>query len=173
MKTFILLALFSFSALSATSLEERAMKKVELTYQVGVDYRLSPSQGSIMYFMNPNDLIGLKAGSDSEGDSSQTNFALQYKHYFANSYYMATEFFYLNTREDVNKWNILFLEDEYANYKSLGAGIRIGNQWTWRYFTLGVDWIGIGARFGTFEKETDELDEFTFTLGNVIIGVSF
>ncbi len=160
---------------SGTSSEERTGKKIELTVQAGVDYRMSPTQLSAMYFFDAHNLLGIKVGSDRTIEERQTNVAIQYKHYFENSFYVAGEIFYLNTREDVNYfWESVFRKNgDYADYKSLGAGIRIGNQWTWKHVTLGCDWIGYGRRIGTFQKDTPKLNMNTFTLLNVIFGVSF
>lgn len=170
----VLILLSSFASFAGTSEEERANKQYELTLQVGADYRMSPTQIAAMYFIDSRNLVGLKMGVDRQGEERQTNIALQYKYYTSNSFYVAGEAFYLNTREDVNGfWGEVFDLHDYAEYSSLGAGIRIGNQWTWKYFTLGCDWIGIGQRVGTFKKETSALNETTFTLFNVIIGASF
>ncbi len=160
---------------SATSTDGRNGKIIELTVQAGVDYRMSPTQLSAMYFLNSDNLLGFKVGSDRTIEERQTSVAVQYKHFLENSFYVSGEIFYLNTREDVNYfWESVFRKNgDYADYKSLGAGIRIGNQWTWKYFTLGCDWIGYGRRFGTFQKDTHKLNMNTYTLLNVIVGVSF
>jgi hypothetical protein len=159
---------------SGTSLEDRTGKKVELTVHAGIDYRMSPTQLSAMYFLDANNLLGVKVGADRTIEERQTNVAIQYKHYLGNSFYLAGEVFYLNTREDVyGVWGSILNQHDYADYKSLGAGIRIGNQWTWKHVTLGCDWIGYGRRFGTFQKDTPKLSMNTFTLLNVIFGVSF
>ncbi len=170
----LIVILSSFSAHAKTSGENRNGKKLEITLQSGVDYRMSPTQVSAMYFINQDNMIGVKSGTDRTTHERQTNFALQYKHYGSNSFFVAGELFYLNTREEVNGlWGDLFDQQEYAEHSSLGAGIRIGNQWTWKYVTVGCDWIGIGQRFGTFKKETSKLNDTTLTLLNIIIGTSF
>jgi hypothetical protein len=139
---------------------------------------MSPTQLGGFYFLNSNNLIGFKVGVDREGEERQTNITSQYKHYVGNSFYVAGEVFYLHTRE---KEEIKFFRDagtlsdkrELAEYSSLGVGVRIGNQWTWENLTIGCDWIGLGQRVGIFKKESSKLDNTTFTLINVIIGVSF
>jgi hypothetical protein len=169
------LSLLSLSALAASSQENRANKNFEFTLQAGPDYRMSPTQLAAMYFINSDNLIGLKAGDDRTGREHQTNLAVQFQHYAGNSFYVAGEAFYLNTTEDIDGfWADIFnIEREYARYSSLGVGVRIGNQWTWKHFTLGCDWIGIGRRVGTFRKETDKLIDGTYTLLNVKFGASF
>lgn len=167
--------LSSLNILAATSQVERQNKQFELSIQTGGgDYRMSPYQIAGMYFLNSDNLLGIKVGVDRAGEERQTNAALQYKHYFSNSFYAAGEIFYLNSREDITGfWGDVFNLQDYAEYSSLGAHIRIGNQWTWKHFTLGCDWVGIGRRFGTFKKDTDDLNNNTFTLLNVIVGLSF
>ncbi len=164
--------LLSLNALALTSSESRANKKFESTLQLGFDYRMATFQASVMYFLNADNLIGLKAGTISNTES-QTNFALQYKHFFGNSFYMAGEGFYLRTREDVDGVILNNALHDFARYESLGAGARIGNQWTWEHFTMGCDWVGFGRRFGTFRKDTDSLNDTTITLGNFYLGASF
>lgn len=169
-----LLAMIPVFSTASTSEENRAGKKFEATFQAALfDYRASTSQVSAMYFIEPNQLLGLKLGT-RDGGEKQTNIALQYKRYLGNSFYMAPEIFYLNSREDVNGiFGDIFSSHDYANYSSMGAGFRIGNQWTWKHFTLGCDWVGIGQRLGTFRKDTSRLNDTTYTFLNVIIGASF
>jgi hypothetical protein len=170
----VLILTLPFVCYSETSADNRNGKTVELTVQAGVDYRMSPTQLSAMYFFTADDLLGLKVGADRTSEERQTSVAVQYKHYFENTFYLAAEMFYLNTREDVNGvWGTIFNQQDYADYTSLGAGVRIGNQWTWKHVTLGCDWIGYGRRIGTFQKDTPKLNTNTFTLLNVIVGVSF
>lgn len=168
--------IFSLNILAASSQEGRSNKKYEFTFQTGGDYRMSPSQLAGMYFIDANNLVGLKVGVDRTGEDFQTSIATQYKRYFGNSFYAAGEVFYLNTREDTTGFiNDIFSlsESREAQYTSLGAGVRIGNQWTWKHFTLGCDWIGVGHRMVSFKKESPNLDDTVFTFFNFIIGASF
>ncbi|MGE3610450.1 MAG: hypothetical protein AB7I27_12745 [Bacteriovoracaceae bacterium] len=159
---------------AATSEENRSGKKFEVTFQNAIqDYRLPNQAITGMYFITPKDLVGLKLGN-LHGKENQNSIAIQYKKYFANSFYAAPELFYLRSHEDVNGfWGDAFSLHDYASYTSLGAGIRIGNQWTWERFTIGCDWIGVGRRFGTFRKDTDRLSNVTYTLLNLSIGISW
>lgn len=162
------------SSLFAASKDLRGEKSHELTLQGGFDYRFFTYQVGYMYFLNADQLIGLKVGSNRSHEEGQTNISLQFQNYLGNSFYIAPEVFYLNTHENINGFidNIFRLGDR-ADHTSMGAGIRIGNQWTFKLATIGCDWIGLGQRFGTFEKESDKLDDTTFTLLNVKFGVSF
>jgi hypothetical protein len=55
----------------------------------------------------------------------------------------------------------------------MGGGVRIGNQWIIKHFTFGIDWVGLGKRFGTFRKDNQDTNEYTFTLFNIYAGLSF
>jgi hypothetical protein len=170
----LLICLFSNLVLAKTSREERSDKKYEITYQFGQDYRMNANQLSGMFFIDGDNLIGFKLGDGDDDRRRQTNVALQYKHYVGNSFYISGEVFYLNTRDDED-WvrNLFTNKEEYASYSSMGAGIRIGNQWTWKYFTLGCDWIGVGKRVGVFRRDYENSSSNTYTLLNVIAGISF
>jgi hypothetical protein len=172
----LILLITPLAAGANSSQEARASKTYEATIQAGGDYRMSPTSLALMYFFNADNLLGLKAGVDRTGVEHQTNIALQFKHYASNSFYVAPEIFYLNTNEDVigGFWSDVFnIQREYARYSSMGAGIRIGNQWTWKYVTVGCDWVGIGHRFGTWRRETRNLHSTTYTIMNFIVGVSW
>lgn len=165
----LMLVLCSFNSWSATSQENRQNKVLEIAILSGFDYTNSVDQLQVSYFLDQDNLIGLKAGKGGNGKEKQTDFALQYKHYAGNSFYLAGEIMYLNTLEDTD-W---ILGDKYSKYTSLGAHIRIGNQWSWKNFTLGCDWIGVGQRFVVFTKEDPSYYDTTLTLLNVLIGFSF
>jgi hypothetical protein len=172
----LVLLVVSLSSYGATSQEERAKQKVEVTSHLGINYRMASIGLGASYFLDADNLIGLKAGSgnDEGGDLKETYFALQYKHYFGNTFYITGETFYLNSREDVNGfWGDIFYWENNADYISLGAEVRIGNQWTWKNFTMGCDWVGLGHRFVTFKKESDNVEEITLSLVNFTIGASF
>lgn len=169
-----IVALVSITVHSANSEENRSGKKVETTLQfASQDYRLPNMAVAGMYFLTTNDLLGLKLGY-LHGRENQTSIAIQYKRYLGNSFYVAPELFYLRSHEEINGfWGNVFDQYKYASYTSLGTGLRIGNQWTWENFTLGCDWIGIGHRFGTFRKDTSKLQDTTYTLLNLIVGISW
>lgn len=172
MKFIILFLVLVSGAMAATSQENRSGKKWEATIQEGFDYRFGTTQFMVSYFLDSDNLIGAKGGHNKSSGSheQQTNFALQYKHYFGNSFYLAGEGFYLNTLEDTD-W--FFADNGNSKYSSLGYGIRLGNQWTWKNFTLGCDWFGIGQRVGTFTKEDGNWSDTTLTVLNLFLGASF
>lgn len=171
-----LVFVFSICLFSFHSAAESTESILDVTLQAGIDYRMSPTQLSVMYWPNPTNQIGLKAGVDCEGEERQTNVSLISKHFLKNSFYVSPEIFYLNTREKESWWledNLFNLKATYAEYVSMGAGIRIGNQWIIKHFTLGLDWIGVGRRFGTFRRDSKNSAVTTYTLLNIYAGISF
>jgi len=177
MKIIVLAFFIAISGLvrAESSEGERAKKSIELTVSAGVDYRMSPTQFAAYYFLDKNNLLGLKAGADRNSEERQTSVAFQYKHFTGNSFYIAPEIFYLNTRED-DTWLLKLFNinvDGYSEYVSMGAGVRIGNQWSWRHFSIGADWIGYGRRIGVFRRDNDKASENTWTLLNIYAGLSF
>lgn len=175
MKNFALIFVLLFTSLAyaATSQENRANLKYEITAQYGINYGVGKiTQGSIGYYLNPNDQIAFKAGRGQEGDDKLTNFTLQYKHFTGNSFYVAPEVHYLNYFEDDDTPSLLDYEKE--KFTGIGAGIRIGNQWQWKYLTLGFDWIGINHVLAHWSKKEDVFDSpWSFTIGNCYIGLAF
>lgn len=170
----ILVALFLVSKFlyAATSQEERANKKYQLSMQGGHDYKVYGASFMASKFLGSEELLGLKVGVANDGDDHQTIFALHYKRFVGNSFYFAPELYYLNYTETDHSPTLLDYADERAT--ALGLGIRIGNQWQWENFTLGCDWIGVGSNLVHFRRTDDFLSlPFTFTLLNLQAGWSF
>lgn len=176
MKLFFVFALlvFSLSAHAKRSQEERAELSYELAAMIGDDYKLPGGGVSVSKYINADNLIGLKAfqgkkggeGTFFDNPESQTVFALNYKHFFGNTFYLSSGLYYLNYTEEHYSSN-LHLTD-------IGAEIRIGNQWQWSHFSIGVDWLGLGHGLVYFKKQyTDNSDKFTRTGINLYLAYSF
>lgn len=143
MKAFIVLMLLSCLAFAGTSEEHRQNLKYQATLGAGVDYWTSTTQLQLSKFIKPDQLATLKIGARKSGEENVSNVAAQYKFFLGNSFYLAPEIFYLNYFR------------KYANRRltSIGAGLKIGNQWQWEHFTLGVDWIGVGENVAYFKRD--------------------
>jgi hypothetical protein len=102
--------LFSLSAFSQVPSEPTNPTKnvndsvFDITAQAGFDYRMATYQLSLMYWINPTNQIGLKAGANKSDGEHQTVFSLQYKHFLKNTFYISPEIYYLNTRERDSWW---------------------------------------------------------------------
>jgi hypothetical protein len=167
----LLVFLFCMSAVSVhakTSAEERAELNYEANVQFGADYRVDSVQFMFAKFLDDRSVIGLKGGSGSRYEKSQTTFAVQYKNFVGNTFYMAPEIFYLNYADTAG-----YSYDE--RLTGLGAHFRIGNQWQWEHFTLGCDWVGVGRVFVIFNNtdEYGDTDYLTLSVANFYLGYSF
>lgn len=168
----IISLLITLSAFGRTSEEIRADKNFEVLYKVGYDYRMATNQVGASYFFNANHILGARVGAAKDGGERQTNVSLEYKYFLSNSFYVAPEIFYLNTVED-EWWLSSLFRIDYTRYTSMGAGVRIGNQWSWEYVSFGVDWFGIGQRVGTFHRDYTSITKNTFTLLNLTLSAHF
>lgn len=170
---FILIALLPLSVWGASSREERQNKNYEMTLSAGGDYLDSTYGITFSKFIKSDELISLKAGYNDEGDDEQTHAAIQYKRFIGNSFYLAPEAYYFHffdkKKDGENVFDITV--DKLA---AVGVSLRIGNQWSWERFTLGVDWIGAGKNLATWTKDDEDIDAgFTYTILNFYVGWSF
>lgn len=170
----ILVTLFLISKFlyGATSAENRVDKSYQAAIFTGYDYKVSGVSFMAAKFIKPNDLLGFKGGVANEGDDHQTTFAIQYKKFVENSFYIAPEIYYLNYSELDKSPSLLDYTDERVT--ALGLGFRIGNQWHWKNFNIGCDWIGVGSNLVHWRRSDDFLSlPFTFTFLNFNAGWSF
>lgn len=170
MKLFWILFLIAGNVLAGQSEELRASKKYEAKLQGGFDYRMDSTQGSFGIHLNPDDIISFKAGAGSSNHRKQTSAAFQYKHFEGNSFFIAPEIYYVNYHhtDDDNFFNI-----DPGHISTLGVGFRIGNQWHFKYFTVGFDWIGVGRNLAYWSDTSADKYHYTFTLLNMFVGGSF
>lgn len=169
----VLSLLFSIGAFARTSEEIRAEKTLEVYYKGGYDYRMGTNQVGFSYFLNARNLLGARVGAASSDGERQTNITVDYKYFLSNSFYVAPEVFYLNTVEDEAWFLTPFFKQSTVKYTSMGAGFRIGNQWSGEHFSFGVDWVGIGRRLGTFHKDSDVVNNTTVTVLNLTLAFHF
>lgn len=171
---FIALLLLSQLSFAASSQQERADKKFQFTIQQGYDYKTTSTSGSLSYFIDGDNLIGVRGGGGRSGDDHQTHFSLQSKHFFGNSFYLSPEIYYLNYFETDNDDDFNLLDSKDEKLQSVGLSFRIGNQWQLKNFVIGCDWIGLGRGFARWKRTEDTFsNELTFTLLNFYVGASF
>lgn len=162
-----LIYLMAGEALATSSLEMRKLKQYEASLQYGADYQRYPWQLMLARVLDEKQVLGIKMGLSNAAAISQFNFGLQYKYFTGNSFYFAAEVYYLNY-ESVN----FFQQNK--DFNALGLGLRLGNQWHWQHFTLGVDWLGIGRNLIFWRKDNGALAKSpTVTVLNGYIGLAF
>ncbi|MFZ4715404.1 MAG: hypothetical protein ACOYL6_16895 [Bacteriovoracaceae bacterium] len=163
----------STALVSKSSKENRENKKYEISISYGPDYKEITQQAMLSKYIDDDNILGLKIGYTNNNTSKywnhyQSNISLQYKRYVSNSFYLAPEIIYLKTQAKNSEAGSSSPD---TSSSGLGAGFRIGNQWHWKNFTLGCDWIGIGQMFAFF-KNTQEVNGYA-TLLNTYVGYSF
>ncbi len=71
-----------------------------------------------------------------------------YKIFLSNSFYIDSGIEYLRVKGSLVR-DYAFVGDEpgidepLGSYQNYSAFAQVGNQWQWRYFTLGVGWLGV------------------------------
>lgn len=165
--------LITTSLVEKTSKENRKDKRYEGTVSYGPDYKEITQQAMFSKYLDNDSIIGLKIGytknrSSKNWNHSQSNISLQYKRYVSNSFYFAPEIVYLGTQAKNLDADSL---SQNTGSNVLGAGLRIGNQWHWKNFTMGCDWIGVGQAL-IYLKNTQEINGYA-TLFNTYVGYSF
>lgn len=155
------------------SQEIRREKSYEVALSWGADYRAVTNQLILSKYLKSDQVVGFKIGygKDDNGDDeiTQFNITLNYKEFFSNSFYVSPEITYLRFDEIDTENDFFSDEDEF--YRGGGIGVRIGNQWHGKNFTIGCDWIGIGKLvFST--RNNGDFENYA-TLLNTYIGYSF
>jgi hypothetical protein len=164
------LILFSSLSFAGPSEEVRATREYEALIHVGYDYRLDSTQGSIGKHLDKDNVISFKAGSGSDSAHRQFSAAFQFKHFEGDSFYVAPELYYVNY---FNSNDDDYYDLDPGHFSAAGLGVRIGNQWHLKHFTLGFDWIGIGRNIVYWTNTYEEKYDYTITLLNMSLGYSF
>jgi hypothetical protein len=120
----------------------------------------------VNYFINPNNLIVAEIGTGTNVDfvssfggdtvNGWTNWqGIYYKHFFNNSFYIKGGIEFTEVRYNVTHYELTdYSQSAYINLYSLY--VAIGNQWQFRTFTLGCDWVAADLPFAnTSYSETD------------------
>ena len=169
-----------------TIVDESAMNRDGKRFTVnahllGSSFRTASRGISLGYYLAPNKVLQLRYealdgeydldGSRDEYEGEYISF--EFKKFTGNSFYLSLGFYYKDqTFEDFDNDDF----DVPTDYKTLGAIIRIGNQWQWDDFTLGCDWIGLGKDLAILDIDGNSEDEAEDFLGlglNFYLGVSF
>lgn len=149
-----------------SSEHNRINKKFQMTFLAVGAGSLPGTVGgaNLGYFFDRNSLINLSymrvrqssySCSGSVTCSADGNeFAVSYKKFATNSFYYTLG---LGRKEvEYNKAEVPGGAVHYRfNGNAIGAEISVGNQWQWKNFTLGCDWIGFNFPL-THKVESEE-----------------
>lgn len=169
-----------------TSLENRK----ELQYQATVSILGAEYSGyhhslaiAVGYFIDDKNLINLRytfenspglASNTSTNDYPETLRAITIgdRHFFGNSFNILGSLYWKDhSKFDRSNGHTYF-------FKDYGLGIRVGNEWQWKNFTMGCDWFGLNRTlikvYNTFPSTSFGLDqERTIAFLNLYLGYSF
>lgn len=117
------------------------------------------------YYIDSNNILQLEAGAgrsdfemkwDGQSEDKEVlkgeSVGLHYKHFFGNSFYVKLGADYRGI-----KYTGKILDPHFASIDGTSgvASIVVGNQWQWKTWTAGCDWIGGGLPFATFVSSTN------------------
>jgi hypothetical protein len=154
-----------------TSSEIRQTKNMELLVLHGYEYREVANQVALGFYLNSNNILSVRGGKESstEFGSRQLSLATQWKHFFSNNLYITPEIYYLKFYDDLDAQS---RDDQIT---ALGAGVRIGTQWQWKYLTIGIDLVGVGYNLIYFKDEINKsgVDKLSYNVANIYAGINF
>ncbi len=151
-----------------SSRDNRSQKKFVVTGQPagimpGGVFAIGASFG---WYLDPDSIVQLEATS---GKSSflwifwprvrASTLGLSYKKFVGETFYLAGGAMYKSVEYD--DWQIFSDDGSFKGYAIL-ANFGLGNQWQWRGFTLGCDWIGLAVPLTSkvTESNVDGLSEY-------------
>lgn len=136
-----------------TSQSTRADKKFTATYQItGVGPSSTFASGiAVGFFLQPDWVIMIEGTSGREAtifdifddtDVKSTSFGVHAKNFAGNSFYYR---FGVDYRDLEYKYTDNFITTTTRTFdsKSWAVSLNIGNQWQFKNFTLGCDWVGV------------------------------
>lgn len=131
-----------------TSLKNRENRNWQITIGPGIEFGIPSLSSNVAYFLKQNSVLNLRFSHRGDytsegGEKDLTALKFGLKQFTGNSFYYQPNISYRSASHNTSV--------DY-NLKDLNLGVRIGNEWQWENFTLGVDWIG-------FNQHIIEIDE--------------
>lgn len=179
----IFISLFAYGESNESELN-RENKNYQFVWDIGGSFLSLPINGVGAYkFIEKNKLVGFHILQMKDGDDPSLYngkaYLVNYKEFRGNSFYFEIYGYYrdLHTIDKVKIFNSVRTEEGNAKFEDIGFGINIGNAWQWKYFTLGVDWIGLSKRVATLKYKGESSDFFKnsadMTFLHLYLGASF
>lgn len=165
------------------SMKNRTQEKYNINYAIGlaveggaihtgeVSYHLDERRSLSVSFSSLQRLYSNSRALEGNGDLTSIN----YKRFFGNSFYLKSGLYYKNLKTKIDLDDFYESKDRTERLQAIGLDFRIGNQWQWDYFTIGVDWIAQNIDFYNIsinQGQRKETNSF-FTAFNVYLGVVF
>ena len=161
----------------------RTGKKYMLTIHAGGEFNATSTGATFGYFFDPNKLLmatvsKIDDADDFYDDHKGTIVKVSGRIFAGNSFYLDSGAYYLDSKytSGINSTTFSSTTKETSIFKKGGATLKIGNQWQWENFTLGVDWIGAAVELvdlGSKGRDLSEIENLEFIALNLQLGMSF
>lgn len=161
------------------STKNREDRNLQLALGPGIEFGIPTFSYNLSYFINSNKVINLRYSDRNNynsdgGYQDQSAFKLGVKIFAGNS------FFY---QPNISYRDISHITTAEYNYKDIMVGVRIGNEWLWDNFTLGIDWLGFNQHVAKIDEKVtpagpvpagnDIEKSLTFDFLGIYLGYSF
>lgn len=161
------------------SLENRRNRTMQLSLGPGIEFGMPIVSYTAGYFLKQNAVLTARYSErhDYTGDTGRkgiTAARLGYKKFTGNSFYYQPSLYFRNASH---------VTTVHYKYKDAGVGLRIGNEWQWENFMLGIDWLGINHSVveldesvypgATVPSSIDIDKKFTFDFVGIYLGYTF
>lgn len=171
----------------------REKKKYSFAYGFGFFHARESRMFEAGYFLNPDELISLRYvrsafndgpySEDTYGTNPKRihNFGINYRSFKGNSFFINLAANYRTFDDEGYSFRDVFRSQRTkvaGTYKALSVSGGIGNQWQWKNFTLGVEWVGANYVISEFENTTrftgyNEVTSSGLNLLSLYLGASF
>jgi hypothetical protein len=145
---------------------------------LSISRKIENNQSFILEYLSLSEFYSDREETeDSEIRTNGYAVGAQFRKFFNNSFYMQLGLYYRsqNGFNIVRYQNNAWIEQDPAFFEDLGFAFRIGNQWQWKYFNLGVDWVGASRTITALSRSEDarkySQNELSFL--NLHIGFAF
>lgn len=162
-----------------TNLKNRENRSWQLAIGPGIEFGIPSLSFNVAYFLSQNSVLNLRYSyrnnySADGGDKDLTALKFGVKQFTGNSFYYQPNISYRSATH---------ITTADYNYKDINLGVRIGNEWQWENFTLGVDWLGFNQHIikidetvnpaGPVPSSIDIEKSLTFDFLGVYLGYTF
>ncbi len=142
--------------IEGNSLENRRNRSLQLSLGPGIEFGIPIFSYTAGYFLKQYAVLTARYSErhDYTGDTGRkglTAVKVGYKKFSGNSFFYQPSVYFRKASH---------ITTVHYKYEDMGLGLRIGNEWQWENFTLGIDWLGINHHIV-------KLDESVFPAGNV------
>lgn len=179
MKKVILLMLVSCNLMANTStgsIENRDKGRYGIGLSLGRELGLAAKTVESSYFNSADTSYFLSYSSineDRTGFDKSNLYKIGYRKFQTNSFNYKVNMYYLNSKAHYYEAKNIRKD---KNFSEAGFGASVGNEWQWKNFSLGADWIGVNQTVLEIDEVTAPFkrnSKTTFSLLNLKIGYLF